>query len=589
MITYIVYEDSEQYSLDSLWYLYQHMECSEEIFLIEKPKEPSMLCSVLASLPLKRMIDEWRILFLDCRQVYACENPYESYEDNFQYIEAFLEICTQAGRKKHGRQVMRTLPELICCMVMRCGQYFHTPEEGFLYSGFADSRSSRYRYLLFDVGEKEPELPEYILFQVLCSAYTLALNEFPKAVLDAGFLYQLRPWVDEEKLAKYIGDMDRTRRYLATLLYQEKQRGDCGERVNYVRDIPEREVMPQGVEGAILFQMEKFPFVQEDNEAALAGFRLTNIKAIQRLRALSKNPGSSFLGQAVRMDFEYEDQAGKRLSNEGMCEFSRKKQNCAEELFREKQMDAKLLEQLAKGEERLVDVERSMRSRMTRRGLSLLLKKDSVSLGIIGIAFGMLIGADGPVKKGSAVAWLAVFLYIIIVAASFMRYYASERKRMLKRLNRSLRQVNDSLNKAEHMYLKRMERASVHRRYSLFELRQQELGWVDEERQQLMEEYEELLLKSEGKIQQLLWIFGRQPESCEEEESKTSVDFSLPPKSTIDAYMANYRDFYELTMAGVGIKLQVPFSFLSDFEIKKLYLPYVGRESRAEGNDYEHK
>ncbi len=589
MITYIVYEDSEQYPLSSLLYLFQHMESSGEIVLIEKPKEPSMLCRVLASLPLKRMIEEWRVLFLDCRQVYACENPYENYEDNFQYIEAFLEACAQFGRKKQGFQVIRTLPELICCMVMRCGQYFHTSEEGFLYSGFADSRSSRYRYLLFDVGEEEPKLPEQTLFQVLCSAFILACNEFPKAVLDAGFLYQLKPCVDEDSLSKYIGDMERTRRYLATLLYQEKQRRDYEEKVHYVRDIPERETVPQGVEGTIPFQMQRFSFLMEDNEVALTGFRLANIRAVQRLKALSKNPGSSFLDQPIREDFEYEELSGKRLTEEGLRELARKKRNCAEALFREEQMDIGLRELLTKSEALLMDVEQSLRSRMTRQSFLLLLKKGIAGLGIIGVSFGMLIGSDVLAKNTARAAWLAAVFYMFIVAAGSMGYLAGERKRALKRLNRSLKQVDSKLKKAEHTYLKQMERALVHKRYSHLELRQQELGRADKERQQLLTEYEELLLKSEGKIQQLLWIFGKQPEICEEEEIETAVDFSQPPKPMIDAYMAYYRETYELVMAGVGVKLQVPFFFLRDFEIKKLYLPYSGSENCAEGIEYEHK
>ncbi len=588
MITYIIYEDSEQYSLGSLLYLYKHMESSGEIFLIQKPEEPSMLCSVLASLPLKRMIEEWRVLFLDCRQVYACENPFENYEDNFQYIEAFLEACTNYGKKRHG-QIMRTLPEYIYCMVMRCGQYFHTAKEGFLYSDFADNRSSHYRYLLFDVGEEEPKLPEQMLFLVLCSAFTLALNEFPKAVLDAGFLYQLKPWVDEDKLSKYIGDMERTRRYLATSLYQEKQYKDCGEMIHYVRDILPRQRVSQGVKGTIPFQKQRFPFVLEDNDVALAGFRLANIRAIQRLKELFKNPSGCFLTQQAETDFEYEEFSGKRLTEEAMYELAQKKQNCAEELFREPFMETELRKQMAKSEELLAGLERCIHERMTQQGFSLFLKKGAVGLGAIIASFGVLIGADASGGKDKIVIWLVAAVYMAMVAAGLVGYFTGERKRAQKRLNHSLRQVDGQLKKAEFNYLKRMEMASVHKCYSRLELRQQELGRADKERQQILTEYEELLLKSEGKIQQFLWLFGKQPEIGEEEEIKTTVDFSLPPKPMIDAYMAYYRETYELIMAGVGVKLQVPFFFLGDFEIKKLYLPYMESEDRAEGIEYEHK
>ena len=590
MITFIVYEESEKYPLGSLMFLYRQSGAGSEVFFVEKPEEPADLPELLDNQPLKKLSDEWRILFLDCSQAYACENPYEAYEDHFQYIGEFLSLC--AGNGGGRRRITRFSPQGIYCAVMRSGLYFHTEREGYLYSDFAAGRGSDYRYLIFDVGGEEPGLPECTLFKVMCAALVLAMNDWPKAMLEAGYLYRCSASIEEEKLAEYIGDMEATRRHISTLIYQEKQSEGCAaDYMNYGRIHTEREEgcaernagagHAAGEEGIIPFRQEGFPFAARDNVQELSDFRMKNIHAIQRLEALALHPERRWEGREDA-DFSADEPSEEYLTEKGCEELAEKKRACAEAVFKECMPGPGIAGMFGKSRKLLRCLERRLLGRMTENGFCILAREGFAGLAVIGAAYGILTVSRSTLHGKASMAWLAAALYLVLAAGCATWFLAGERRRALRRLNLSLKRAEEGMEKADEVYARVRERAREHREYSLMERQQRRFAQAEKRRKDLLSEYEQMLLQSEGNIQQLLWIFGREPAGAGDIQSRAAVDFSVPPKEHICCYMPHYRESYELVMAGAGIVIQVPFSFFGDFEIKKVFLPYLAEDSEGE-------
>lgn len=591
MITYIVYEESERYPLSSLLFLYEPLRDGREVFMVGKPENPAALPQALDSFPLKGLTNEWRILFLDCGQVYGCENPYENYEEQFQYIEEFLKACERPDGGKFGRRITRFLPRKIYCVTLRSGLYFHTEEEGYLYSDFAGGRNSRYRYLICDVGKEEPALPERTLFYALCSALTLALNEWQGAMLETGYLYQCRIEIDEDRLSAYIGDMEETRRYLDIMLSKEKQESFYkGEYLYDIHEIPQRAAQAKVGKGTIAFEKGAFSFLPEDNAVELSRFRIKNIRAIQRLRELENDPALRWVAvrreredgfeKEAEEEYRQEETEQKRLSEKGLWELAKQKTTCAEKIFKEPLFTPELWESLEKSRALVQAMESKLRCQITKGSFRELWKEGLVGLAVIGGSFGLLTAGTEGGRIWTAI-WICLGAAVLFTSGVFF----SGRGRALKKLNRSLKAVDNGLRKADEAYERMLAAASQYRSCCLLERRQRKLRKAEKERQERLAAYERMLCKSEGNIQQLLWIFGKQPVLRGDIGNKVSVDFSLPPEAVINSYMPHEKKEYEFVIKGAGLKARAPFSFLADFEIRKLYLPYVDKNAGGEEED----
>lgn len=591
MVTYIVYEESKQYQLSSFLFLYQSFQDYGEVHIVKKPEQPADLPECLNAVQ-QQNVSEWRIIFLDCSQVYPCENPYDRYEERFRYIEEFLEIRPSAGNGKFERAVTRFLPAQIYCVTMRSGFYFHSGKEGILYSDFAVKYRSNYRYFVYDVGKEEPESPENLLFHVICSVLILALNEWPGAMLETGYLYQCGLGLDEAKLSEYITEMEETRRHISNLLYQEKHTHSQRKAyLDYVQNMSDKMEPLEEPDKTIPFCTEAFPFAVNDNNSELYSWRMKNIHALQRLEELKKDPVRRWEKEIDKKknqmlpEHGMEDFRRKYLTENGWRELFDKKRECAEAIFKEQVLDQELQKRLQESEKMVQRMEKEISSRMTKKSVGILLGEAVFGICMIGAAFAMLLVGEFLGDRKNFMLWTAALLYIIMAISFCMYFLFLERKHTQKLLNKSLRNVDNSLIRTDSMYNQVLNKILIHKKYSLLEQQQRELLREERERMKILKEHEEMLVRSEGNIRQLLWIFGKPPVMSFDSCSSVTVDFSRHPQETIYYYMPHYKNVYDFTMEGSGIRIQVPFSFIRSFEIRKLYLPYVYHENQAEGTE----
>jgi len=592
MVTYIVYEESERYQLSSILNLYQSFRDYKEVHILKKPENPADLSECLNVLPPQQVTCEWRIIFLDCSQVYPCENPYNRYQEQFRYIEEFLEQRPSVNTRKFERTVTRFLPTQIYCVTMRCGLYFHIEQEGYLYSDFASKQGRNYRYFIYDVGKEEPESPEYLAFQIICSVLILALNEWPAAMLETGYLYQCALEIDEKKVSEYLSEMEETKRHIGNLLYQEKSAYNYRkEYLNYVQNSLDYVEPLEEVPQTIPFCKEKFPFVSEENHSQLYQWRMKNMNAVQRLEELKKNPIKCWEKEINKRKsqifpgYEMEEFKRKYLTEGGWQELLDKKRECAEKIFKEQIFDQEFQKRLQESEKIIQCMENEISCRMTKKSIRILLKEIIFGFGIVGLVFFLLITGAFLKDKRDLIMWILVMIYLIVSIIGCTFVFAMKRKNIWKQLNKSLENIDNSLKKADAIYNRVLNQILNHKKYSLLEQQQKKLLREEKERMKIVKEYEQMLCKSEETIQQLMWILGKQPVFCPNQCSDVSVDFSSYPYETIDYYMPHYKKVYDLLMEGTGIQIQVPFFFICNFEIRKLYLPYGHEESQVKKLD----
>ncbi len=586
MVTYIIYEESEKYPLSSLLPLSWSFRNMETVCLIKKPENPADLPDYIdAGLP-EQNVSEWRVLFLDCSKVYQVENPYKEYQRQFEYIDEFLKqgsLCSITERR-----VTRFLPEQIYCVAMRCGLYFHTEEEGYLYSDFAKGHSSRFRYFIYDVGEIEPILPEPILFQVLCSAIILALNEWQNTMLEKGYLYQCILTIEKEKVSEYIGEMEGTRRYIENMLLQEKQRMGCEkEYISEIRDFSEKQEITGNRERTILFGKKWFPFAVEDNVTWLYQWRMEHMDAIQCLEEwkqgiVLEEKKDWDIAQQVSLH-GMENLQRKYLSKSGWKDLTEKKRACAEEIFKDIVMDKECKNYIGQSELLLQQMEQKLQTRMTKKCVKVWGKECLIGFACV-VAFGLLILADSQWNKEKIWLWAFIIGILIFAFVGECLYFYWERMHIRKKLNKSLKVLDSSFSKSEKWHNRLQAKILEHKEYSLIEHWQNTLLQREQKEQGLLEAYSQMLLSSEGTIQQLLWIFGEQPKH-RDISSQIAVDFSVPPQGPLDCYMPHYRHTYPLSIKGMGIDIEASFPFISGFYLKKVYLPYIEEQPGEKSNE----
>lgn len=603
MITFIVYKESDRYQLSDFLCLYQSFQENGEVCFLKKPEKPSDLLEYVQEVLTQRFSYEWRILYLDFSQVYQCENPYDSLRNDFQYMEEFLGIRPPYEERKIGKTVLRFQPEEVFWVTMRCGLYYHMEMESYLYSDFADRYRSNYRYLIYDVGIEEPDLSEYLLFEVMCGVLTLALNEWPAAMLEMGVLYQYQLQVDETKLAEYIGEMEETRRQIEKLVYQERHKHS--NKIEYLEDVQNiadsmESTNSMGAvdsadsidtEKTILFQKQKFPFAVKENDSELYRWRMKNIPSLRRLEELKKNPVKRWKKEIDKKKnqmfptYGVEDFQRKHLTEEAWRDLIDKKQACAEEIFKEQILDSEFQRRLKKCEEMTQNMEQKICCRMTKKSFQILLSEILFGFGIIGIAYRMIISVY--FYQNLNAAWGAVIFSLMIVILILMLVLCTERKYTFIRLNKSLKELDRCLIKTDMAYQNVLNRIMIHKRYRMLEQWQHEFMRKERETKKILDEYEQMILRSEGMIRQFLWIFGKQPVICSDICDKVIVDFSSPPRKNIYFYMPHYKNGYDLIMKESGIRIQVPFYFICHFEIRKLYLPYQYQNSQSEESEMD--
>lgn len=591
MITFIVYKESIPYRLSDFLCLYQSFQDNGEVYFLERPKKTSDLLEYIQEVLTQRFSCEWRILYLDCSQVYQCENPYDSLQNDFRYMEEFLELRPSFEERKVGKAVLHFQPEEIFWVTMRCGLYYHTERENYLYSDFANRYRSNYRYLIYDVGIEEPDLSEYLLFEVMCGVLTLALNEWPAAMLEMGVLYQYRLQIEEEKLAEYIGEMEETRRQIEKLVYRERHRHS--NKMEYLDDVQNISDSIDSLDSAdsmdaektILFCKQKFSFAVKENDSELYRWRMKNIPAVRRLEELKKNPVKRWKKEIdkkksqILPEYGVENFQKKYLTEGGWHDLMNKKQECAEEIFKERILDSEFQRRLEKCEEMEQKMEQKICCRMTKKSFQILLSEILFGFGIIGIAYRMVISVY--FYKSLDIAWMVVFFVLIIVILVLMLILYTEREYTFIRLNKSLKELDRCLIKTDMAYHNVLDQIVIHKRYSILEQWQREFMWEERETKRILDEYEQMVLSSEGMIRQFLWIFGKQPVICPDICDKVMIDFSVSPRKNIYFYMPHYKNGYDLIMEESGIRIQVPFYFICHFEIRKLYLPYQYRNEQS--------